>query len=57
MNGYYISILQGSLMTVAVALGSLLLAVVFGLLGAAARLSHNALARAVGTVYLSLIHI
>jgi len=30
MNGYYISILQGSLMTVAVALGSLLLSVVFG---------------------------
>ena len=55
MNGYYISILQGSLMTVAVALGSLLLAVVFGLLGAAARLSHNALARAVGTVYTTVV--
>ncbi len=55
MNGYYISILQGSLMTVAVALGSLLLAIVFGLLGAAARLSHNALARAVGTVYTTVV--
>ena len=55
MNAYYFSILQGSLMTVAVALASLLLAVMFGLLGAAARLSPNRLAVAAGTVYTTVI--
>jgi len=55
MNAYYFSILQGSLMTVAVALASLLLAVFFGLLGAAARLSPNQAAVAAGTVYTTVI--
>ena len=55
MNAYYFSILQGSLTTVAVALASLLLAVMFGLLGAAARLSPNRLAVAAGTVYTTVI--
>lgn len=55
MNAYYFSILQGSLMTVAVALGSLLLAVLFGLLGAAARLSPNRAAVAAGTVYTTVV--
>ena len=55
MNAYYFSILQGSLTTVAVALASLLLAVMFGLLGAAARLSPNRLAAAAGTVYTTVI--
>jgi len=55
MNAYYFSILQGSLTTVAVALASLLLAVVFGLLGAAARLSPNRMAVALGTVYTTVI--
>jgi arginine/ornithine transport system permease protein len=55
MNAYYFSILQGSVTTVAVALASLLLAVLFGLLGAAARLSPNRLAVAVGTVYTTVI--
>ena len=55
MNAYYFSILQGSLMTVAVALASLLLAVLFGLLGAAARLSANPLAEAAGTAYTTVI--
>ena len=55
MNAYYFSILQGSLTTVAVALASLLLAVLFGLLGAAARLSANRLAVAAGTVYTTVI--
>jgi len=55
MNAYYFSILQGSLMTVAVALASLAVAVLFGLLGAAARLSPNRLAVAAGTVYTTVI--
>jgi len=55
MNAYYFSILQGSVTTVAVALASLLLAVLFGLLGAAARLSANRLAVAAGTVYTTVI--
>lgn len=41
MSGYYFSILQGSLISVAVALTSLAIAVVLGLLTAAARLSKN----------------
>ena len=55
MNAYYYSILQGSLLTVAVSLCSLAVAVVLGLLGAAARLSGSALARALGTAYTSVI--
>lgn len=41
MSGYYFSILQGSLISVAVALTSLAIAVVLGLLTAAARLSKS----------------
>ncbi len=55
MNAYYLSILQGSLLTVAVALCSLVVAVVLGLLGAAARLSGRPLAVALGTAYTSVI--
>ena len=55
MNAYYFSILQGSLLTVAVALCSLAVAVVLGLLGAAARLSGRPVAVALGTVYTSVI--
>jgi arginine/ornithine transport system permease protein len=55
MNAYYYSILQGSLLTVAVSLCSLAVAVVLGLLGAAARLSGSPLARALGTTYTSVI--
>ena len=55
MNAYYYSILQGSLLTVAVSLCSLAVSVVLGLLGAAARLSGNPMARAVGTAYTSVI--
>lgn len=40
VSGYYFSILQGSLISVAVALTSLAIAVVLGLLAAVARLSH-----------------
>jgi arginine/ornithine transport system permease protein len=55
MNAYYFSILQGSLMTVAVALASLALAVLFGLLGAAARLSQSRAASLAGTIYTTVI--
>lgn len=48
MSGYYLSILQGSLVSVAVALTSLAIAVVLGLITASARLSNNRVA-----VYLS----
>jgi arginine/ornithine transport system permease protein len=41
VSGYYLSILQGSLISAAVALISLAIAVVLGLLAAAARLSHH----------------
>ena len=39
MSHYYISILQGALLTVAVSLASLLVSTVLGLLGATAKLS------------------
>lgn len=39
MSGYFVSILQGALLTVGVSLAALALAVVLGLLGAAAKLS------------------
>ena len=55
MNAYYLSILQGSLLTVAVSLCSLAVAVVLGLLGAAARLSGRPVAVALGTAYTSVI--
>ena len=55
MNSYYLSILQGSLLTVAVSLCSLVVAVVLGLLGAAARLSGRPVPVALGTVYTSVI--
>jgi arginine/ornithine transport system permease protein len=48
VSGYYLSILQGSLVSVAVALTSLAIAVVLGLITASARLSNNRVA-----VYLS----
>ncbi len=55
MNAYYYSILQGSLLTIAVSLCSLAVAVVLGLMGAAARLSGSLVARALGTAYTSVI--
>ena len=55
MNAYYLSIVQGSLLTVAVSLCSLVVAVVLGLLGAAARLSDRPVAVALGTAYTSVI--
>ncbi len=55
MNAYYISILQGSLLTVAVSLCSLVVAVVLGLLGAGARLSGRPVPMAIGAAYTTVI--
>jgi arginine/ornithine transport system permease protein len=55
MNAYYLSILHGSLLTVAVSLCSLVVAIVLGLLGAAARLSGRPVAVAIGAVYTSVV--
>jgi arginine/ornithine transport system permease protein len=55
MSGYYISILQGSLISVAVALTSLALAVVLGLLTAAARLSKHRPSVLIATCYATVM--
>lgn len=55
MNGYYISILQGSIITVEVALASLVVSIVLGLLGAGAKLSGNKLLVGISTVYTTII--
>ena len=55
MNGYYLSILQGAVLTVGVSLLALLVAIILGLLGAAAKLSGNKLLMAVGTAYTTVI--
>jgi arginine/ornithine transport system permease protein len=55
MHAYYLSILHASLLTIAVSLASLAVAVVFGLLGAAARLSQGRLASAAGAVYTTVV--
>ena len=55
MTDYLVGILQGALLTVGVSLSALAVAIVLGLLGAAARLSEHAPARAIATVYTTLI--
>ncbi len=55
MNGYYLSILQGSIVTVEVALASLVVSIVLGLLGAGAKLSGNRLLVGVSTLYTTII--
>ena len=55
MSGYYISILQGSLISVAVALTSLAVAVVLGLLTAAARLSKHRPSVLIATCYATVM--
>lgn len=55
MNGYYFSILHGALLTVGVSLLALLVSIVLGLLGAAAKLSGNKLLVAVATAYTTVI--
>ena len=55
MNGYYLSILQGSIVTVEVALASLVVAIALGLLGAGAKLSGNPVLVGISTVYTTII--
>ena len=52
---YMPSILQGTLITIAIALGSVVLAVLLGLLGAWAKLSKSRLAQNIGAAYTTLI--
>ena len=55
MNGYYFTILHGAVLTVGVSLLALLVSIVLGLLGAAAKLSGNRLLVAVATAYTTII--
>jgi arginine/ornithine transport system permease protein len=55
LHGYGLSILQGTLMTVALGLSALLVAVVLGLAAALAKLSGGNLARRLATVYTTII--
>jgi arginine/ornithine transport system permease protein len=55
MNGYIVSILHGALLTVGVSLLALVVAIILGLLGAAAKLSGNKVLVALGTVYTTVI--
>ena len=55
MNAYYVAILQGSALTVGVSLSALLVSVLLGLLGAAAKLSGRRVLVALATVYTTII--
>jgi arginine/ornithine transport system permease protein len=55
MNSYYTAILQGSLLTVGVSLCALLVSIVLGLLGAAAKLSGRPVLVSVATAYTTII--
>jgi arginine/ornithine transport system permease protein len=55
MNAYLVSILQGSVLVIEVALGSLLVAVLLGLAGASAKLSGHKPAVWLATLYSTLI--
>jgi arginine/ornithine transport system permease protein len=55
MSAYYTSILEGAVLTVGVSLLALLVAVVLGLLGAAAKLSGKPLWVGIATVYTTVI--
>jgi arginine/ornithine transport system permease protein len=55
LSGYFSSILQGALLTVGVSLAALAVAIVLGLIGAAAKLSGRPVAVAVATVYTTLV--
>ena len=55
MTAYYGSILYGALLTVAVSLGALVVAVLLGLLGAAAKLSGRRSLVGLATVYTTII--
>ena len=55
MNGYYLSILQGSVLTVQVSLAALCVSIVLGLLGAGAKLSGNKALVGLSTIYTTVI--
>ncbi len=55
LHGYQASILQGALLTIEVALLSLVLAMVLGMFGALAKLSHSRPLRAIATLYTTII--
>jgi arginine/ornithine transport system permease protein len=55
MSDYYIAILQGSVLTVGVSLCALLVSIVLGLAGAAAKLSGRPVLVALATVYTTII--
>lgn len=55
MTGYYVSILNGALLTVSVSIASLVVAVVLGLLGAAAKLSGRRALVVLATAYTTVI--
>ncbi len=55
MNSYYVAILQGSVLTIGVSLCALLVSIVLGLLGAAAKLSGRPVLVALSTTYTTVI--
>lgn len=55
MNAYFLAILQGSALTVGVSLCALLVSIVLGLLGAAAKLSGRPVLVSLATVYTTII--
>ena len=55
MSAYYLAILQGAVMTVGVSLAALLVAVLLGLAGAAAKLSGRPVLKALATGYTTLV--
>jgi arginine/ornithine transport system permease protein len=55
MNSYYTAILQGSLLTVGVSLCALMVSIVLGLLGAAAKLSGRPVLVSLATAYTTVI--
>jgi len=55
LSGYYASILQGALLTVGVSLAALAVAVLLGLVGAAAKLSGRPLLAALATAYTTVV--
>lgn len=55
MSAYYTSILQGAVLTVGVSLSALLVSIVLGLLGAAAKLSSHRSLVGAATVYTTII--
>jgi arginine/ornithine transport system permease protein len=55
LHGYGFSLLQGAMLTLALALGALVIALLLGLAGALAKLSRSRLARGVAQAYTTVI--